>query len=300
MILKFYVLRQYYFSIIGKIHKLRIGDNMAIMHPGPKLDRWNHIFKADGRALIVALDHLPSGLMKGWEFPEKTLSEILRGEADAIMTNFGILKHFSHVLSDKIGRILRLDGGPSYLLEAWPDYSKWDAFYTVSDAINIGADAVIANVFIGGQSEVECLKVAARMAGDCLTQNMPCAFEPIPTGKMVKNEYSPEMLAFSSRMAAEFGADFIKTLYTGDKDSFGYVTSRCPIPILMAGGPKVESDLAFLESVKGMLDGGGRGVFVGRNVWQHENPSGMLRALRKIIHENVTPEVAIEELEKVK
>lgn len=259
---------------------------MNIFHPGPKLERWNRIFQKDGRALIVALDHLPSGLMKGWEFPEKTLSKIIEGKPDAIMTNFGILKQYAPLLSDHVGTILRVDGGPSYLLEEWPDYSRWEAFFSVEDALNLGADAVIVNTFIGGRSEVDCFRVATKIASDCLKLGVPCAFEPIPANKMVKNEFSPEIIAFACRMAAEFGADFIKTLYTGDPESFEFVTSRCPIPVLMAGGPKSEGGQSFLDSVKGMLAGGGAGIFVGRNVWQHDNPPEILATLRKIIHEN--------------
>jgi DhnA family fructose-bisphosphate aldolase class Ia len=232
--------------------------------------------------------------MKGWEFPEQTLERIIEGRPDGLMTNFGILKQFSPLLSDHFGTILRVDGGPSYLLEEWPDYSRWEAFFSVEDAINVGADAVIINAFIGGRSEVDCFRVATKMASDCLKLGVPCAFEPIPSGKMVKNEFSPEMIAFACRMAAEFGADFIKTLYTGDPESFKYVTTRCPIPVLMAGGPKLDSERSLLEAVKGMIEGGGSGIFVGRNVWQHQNPQAMLAALRKVIHENASVEEALE------
>lgn len=266
---------------------------MHIFHPGPKLERWNRIFNKDGRALIVALDHIPSGLMNGWEYPEETLKKIIAGKPDAIMTNFGILKHFAPMILDNVGTILRVDGGPSYLLEEWPDFSKWEAFFSVEDAINVGADAVIVNAFIGGRAELDCFRVATRIAADCYKLGMPCAFEPIPSGKMIKNEYSAEVLSFACRMAAEFGADFIKTLYTGESDSFKKVTSRCPIPVLMAGGPKLEDELSLFTSVKGMLDGGGAGIFVGRNVWQHRNPERMLLALGDIIHNDASIEDAL-------
>ncbi len=269
---------------------------MRIIEPGPTLERWNHIFNSDGRALIVALDHIPGGMLPGWEFPDKTLEKVLEGRPDAVMANFGILKQYSRLFSDKVGRILRIDGGPSYLLENWPEYTRWEAFYTVEDAINVGADGIIANLFIGGSSEVDCFLNASRAAADCLRLNVLCAFEPIPSSKLMRNDYAPESIAFSCRMAAEFGADFIKTLYTGQRESFHYVTSRCPVPVLMAGGPKTDIDQSLLESVRGMLDAGGCGIFVGRNVWQHDNPVKILRALGKLIHEDSTVEIALKEL----
>lgn len=274
---------------------------MKPVHPGPKQVRWNRIFKSDGRALIVALDHIPSGLMQGWEFPEETLNQILEGKPDAIMANFGILKRFAHLLTEDVGTILRLDGGPSYLVEDWPNYSHWDAFYSVEDAINLGADAVIANVFIGGRSEIDSMRVAARMAADCLRLGLPCAFEPLPVegAPTIKNYLDPEIIAFASRMAAEFGADFIKTYYTGNPETFRRVTARCPVPVLMAGGPKLDSDRHVLEAVHGMLQGGGCGIFIGRNAWQHRNPPVLLRALGQLLHQNMTLEDTQGQLDQI-
>lgn len=269
---------------------------MSTIHPGPMQERWNRIFGESGKSLIVALDHIPSGLMKGWEHPADTLKKIVDGNPNGVMVNFGILKQYSQLFSNGIATILRMDGGPSYLLEEWPDYSNWGAFYSVQDAIRLGADGVIVNVFIGGRSEVDSLKTAAKIAADCLQYGVPCAFEPLPVGSMIRNEYDPQMIAFAARMAAEFGADFIKTYYTGDRETFRFVTSRCPVPVLIAGGPKTHSERQLFETIKGMLDGGGCGAFVGRNIWQHHDPTGMLRALRLLIHEAISVDDAIMEL----
>lgn len=249
---------------------------------------WNKIFPGGGNSLIVALDHTPSGIMKGWEYPAETLSTILEGKPDAIMSNYGIFKIFKKLIPKQMGKILRLDGGPSYLLEEWPYFSQWGGLFTVQDAYDLGVDAVIVNIFWGGQVEMDSLQFAARVAADCFKLGMPCAIEPIVVHDNKGQEGGIEILSFAARMASEIGADFVKVSYSGDCKSFGLVTSRCPVPVLTAGGPKLTDDEHLLASVKGSLDGGGRGVFMGRNVWQHKDPISLLRALRSIIHHKST------------
>jgi len=256
--------------------------------------RLNRILNPSGYSLIVAIDHIPSGFMEGWEYPESTIEKILEGNPDAVMATFGILKRFASMFAGRVSKILRLDGGPTYLLQDWPDCSVWDAFYTVEDAVNLGADGVIASVLLGSRVEMECMRVAARVAGDCLKYNLPCIFEAVPVeGQAIKNKLDPQMIAFAARLAAELGADCIKTYYPGDPNSFRLVTSRCPVPVLMAGGPKLDSERQLCEAVKGMLEGGGRGAFIGRNIWQHPNPPALLRALGGLIHKNITLDEAL-------
>ena len=259
--------------------------------------RWNWLFKSDGYALIIALDHISSGFMHGWEYPEKTIELILEGKPDAVLTNFGILKRFAPQFAGQVGTILRLDGGHTYLLDEWPDCSRWEQLYSVEDAVNLGADGVIVNLLLGGRVEVECIRIGARVAGDCLKQGMPCSFEALPVeGVAIKNKLDPGMISFASRMAAELGADFVKTYYSGDAESFKFITTRCPVPVLMAGGPKLDTDRQLLEAVKGMLDGGGRGIVIGRNAWQHRNPPALIRALGCLIYGHTAVEVAMQQL----
>ena len=257
--------------------------------------RWNRIFGQDNRSLIVALDHTASGFMEGWEYPEKTLEKILAGSPNAILANFGILKRFSKHLENRVGRILRLDGGPTDLIEKWPNCSVWKALYTVQDALNLGVDAVIVTLFIGNHLEAISMEIAARVAADCAANNIPCAIHAVPVeSSILKNGNDPEIVAFASRLGAELGADFINTYYTGTPEDFKRVTSRCPVPVLTAGGPKTNSDKKILELVKAILDGGGQGVFMGRNVWQNQDPTKILKALGFLIHENCSAEIALE------
>jgi len=125
---------------------------------------------------------------------------------------------------------------------------------------------------------------------------MPLIAMMYPRGKDIKNQNAAEVVAHVARVGAELGADIIKTNYTGDVDSFRDVVRGCPVPVVMAGGPKTNSDEEFLAMVRGAIEAGGRGVAIGRNVFQHDNPTAMTRALTLVVHRNASVEEAMEAL----
>ena len=94
-------------------------------------------------------------------------------------------------------------------------------------------------------------------------------------------------------MAAELGADLVKTVYTGDPDSFRLVTRGCPVPVVVAGGSKT-SDLATLELIEGAMEGGAAGISIGRNAFQHPAPDRFVRAAAEIVHRGCSAEEALE------
>jgi len=258
--------------------------------------RRSRIFGKNGRAIIVALDHIASGLMRGWEYPEETLEKILDECPDAILANFGILKRFGHLLSEQVSTILRLDGGPTDLVESWPHLSDWKALYTVKDALNLGVDGVMATLYVGSHLEVVSMEIVAKVASECLGYEIPCAFHAVPVeGPAIKNIYDPDIISFAARLAAELGADFVNTYYPRDPTNLRLVTSRCPVPVLISGGAKLESEYELFKIVTGMLAGGGSGLFIGRNVWQHRNPPLILKSLKRIIHQNATIDEVLED-----
>jgi class I fructose-bisphosphate aldolase len=96
-----------------------------------------------------------------------------------------------------------------------------------------------------------------------------------------------------ARLGAELGADIVKVSYTGSAESFRQVVSGCPVPVVIAGGPKMDSDRDILEMVKGSVDAGGAGISIGRNVFQHRNPSRMVGAMSLLVNENASVEEAL-------
>jgi DhnA family fructose-bisphosphate aldolase class Ia len=251
------------------------------------MERLGKIFRDDGRAVIVPIDHtLSGGVMAGWERPGETLSQIIEGGADAIMSTYGILKQFRHLLAGKVATILRLDGGMTFFREGWNEYTEWRLLYQVEDALRIGADGVIVMGFFGAECELDTIEIMAGVAAECEKQKVPLAVEALPCpGAWEGDCFDPEAVAAAARLGAEYGADFIKTYYPGSVEGFRRVTTSCPVPVLIAGGPKMPTDRDVLETVRGMLDAGGAGVFYGRNVWQHEDTTAMTRALCEVIHD---------------
>jgi DhnA family fructose-bisphosphate aldolase class Ia len=264
-----------------------------------KKARLSRVFSQDGHSLIVAMDHAATfGPMAGLEKPGELIEKVIEGGADAIMTTFGVVKQFYHLLQGRVGVILRVDGGPtSYGLDAFLTKGEWNLLYSVEEAVKLGADGVIAMAFLGVPGEGAILKGLASVAERCQEWGMPLLVETLPIlSEKINNPYDAEHVSVAARIAQEYGADFIKTNYTGNSESFSRVTGVCAVPVLIAGGPKMDSPREVLEVVKGSVDAGGKGVVFGRNIWQYKDPAAMTRAIANIVHEGATVMKALKEL----
>jgi DhnA family fructose-bisphosphate aldolase class Ia len=117
-----------------------------------------------------------------------------------------------------------------------------------------------------------------------------------PRGPNIQNENGFDVVSHAARIGAELGADIVKTVYTGDLESFRNVVRGCPVPVVVAGGPKMNTDLDVLQLAESSVKAGAAGLSFGRNVFQHKNPEKMSRALTMIVHEDATAEKAIKVL----
>ncbi|MBS7250253.1 MAG: fructose-bisphosphate aldolase [Candidatus Freyarchaeota archaeon] len=261
--------------------------------------RLGRIFQKDGRSLVVALDHsFTFGPMQGIEKPGETIEKVIEGGADAIMTSYGIIKEFHDLMVGRVGTILRLDsGGSIYSLLDFNKVTDWHLIYSVEEAVRLGVDGVIVMGFFGAPCEAATLEILGYVAEECHKWGMPLLAETLPmVGNIVKDAYDVGHVSFAARIGQEYGADFIKTNYTGSPESFRKVIENCSIPVLIAGGAKMETPKDVLGVVRGAIDAGGKGVVFGRNIWQYKNPTAMTRAIAKIIHQNATVEEALKEL----
>ena len=127
---------------------------------------------------------------------------------------------------------------------------------------------------------------------------MPLLAMMYPRGKKITNQYGVEVVKHAARIGAELGADIIKTNYTGNLDTFREVVSGCPVPVVMAGGPKTKTNEEFCQMVYDSIQAGGAGVAAGRNVFQHEHPTKMVRVLCGIVHEELDVETALKKYMK--
>jgi len=168
---------------------------------------------------------------------------------------------------------------------------------TLEEAIRLGADAVSAHVNIGEQEEDKMLEFLGALSEQCEYFGIPLLAMMYPRGPNIKSEHEFEVVSHAARIGAELGADLVKTVYTGNLDSFRRVVRSCPVPIVVAGGPSMKSDLEVLDLAENSMKAGAAGLSFGRNVFQHRNPEAMSRALAAIVHNGATSQEASRILE---
>jgi DhnA family fructose-bisphosphate aldolase class Ia len=253
-----------------------------------KIRRLRHIFREDGKTLIIAMDHgTNAGAMPGIENPGKAIASIVAGGADAIIANPGLAKAFESALAG-IGLILRLDLPPTMIGKGHESLVAYDVRY----ALQLGADAVIVNGAPGVEMEKITLPAIAKVVQACDPVGMPVVGEMAPGGFDAEPSYRTlENLVLSARIASELGADMVKIAYS---PGFEKVVRGCFCPVVVLGGSKSPDAKVFLSSIKEAIDAGAKGVAVGRNAWGAENIYGMARALAAIVHGGASAEEAYE------
>ncbi len=248
--------------------------------------------RENGKSIIVPLDHgLTVGPIKGIE---NNLGEIVNkvalGGANAVLGHIGIPLYAHRGYGPDIGLILHISGSTS--LSPMSNYKV--LVNTVLEAVKLGADGVSLHINIGTQSDPEMLEILGRVSRECREYGMPLIAMMYPRGENIDDEYDVEVVKIAARVAAELGVDIVKTNWTGDPDSFKEVVRGCMAPVIIAGGEKVGLR-GILEITKQSIDVGGAGVAYGRNVFQAEDPTKVVRALYLIVNKNYDIEEAIRE-----
>jgi DhnA family fructose-bisphosphate aldolase class Ia len=261
---------------------------------GLKTHRWNHIFRPDGKAVIFAMDHAGVfGMMAGLERPGELIQKVRAGGADAILTTYGVSTRFAREIG-VMGLILRLDGGNSRLTKG---HNPTRLVLDVYDALRIGADAVGVMGQPGSQFESEMLPYLSEVVGQCAEWNVPVMAEMLPAGFENPVEmWTPDNIGHACRIGAELGADFIKTNYSGDPESFGRICSQVYVPIVVLGGGKSKAPRDLLTGIHESMLAGASGVAVGRNIYQYPAPDKITAAIAAIVHGGVTVDAALEYL----
>lgn len=246
-----------------------------------------------GRSVIVPMDHgVTAGPIYGLTDMRHAVNAVAEGGANAVLLHKGIVISGHRGYGKDIGLIIHISASTSL----GPDPLTKVTVATVEEAIRLGADTVSMHVNVGAETEAEMLEALGMTAMVCEEWGMPLLAMMYPRGKKVKNEHDAEVVSHAARVGAELGADLIKTNYTGDPDSFKDVILGCPVPVIIAGGPKANTDAEVLEMVEDAISVGASGVSIGRNVFQHKNPADMTRAMSKIVHEGLSAKEAIEML----
>ena len=243
-----------------------------------------------GRSVVVPMDHgVTVGPIYGLTDMKQAVNAIAEGGANAVLVHKGIVIAGHRGYGKDIGLILHLSA--STMLG--PDPLDKVMVATVEEAIKMGADAVSMHVNVGAETEAGMLEALGETAMVCEEWGMPLLAMMYPRGEKVKREHEVEVVKHVARVGAELGADVIKTNYTGDPDTFKDVIDSCPVPVIIAGGPKTDTDEDVLKMVEDAISVGAAGVSIGRNVFQHKNPKDMTIAISKVVHEGVSAEEAM-------
>ncbi|RMF90129.1 MAG: fructose-bisphosphate aldolase [Methanobacteriota archaeon] len=249
------------------------------------------------KTIIVPMDHGVSvGPIEGLVDMPKAVNTVAEGGANAVLLHKGVIKTGHRGYGRDIGLIMHLSASTSL----GPDPNNKVLVSTVEEAIKLGADAVSVHINIGAEEEAEMLMKLGRVSRECAEWGMPLLAMMYPRGKKIKSEHDVEVVKLAARVGAELGADMVKTNYTGDIDSFKEVTKGCPVPVVIAGGPKMSTPTEVLQMVHDAIEAGAAGTSIGRNIFQHESPAAMCAAIAEIVHNKATVAEAKKELKHLR
>ncbi len=252
-------------------------------------NRLSRIFKSDGRTVMLAVDHgYFLGPTERLEDARKTITPLLP-YADSIMLTRGILRNCVDA-SMNVPVVLRVSGGASIISK---DLSNEAITASIEDAIRVNASAVTLSIFIGAEYEHQSIVNLSKLVDEGEKYGIPVLAVTAVGKEMVRDA---RYLGLACRIAAEMGAHMVKTYYCKD---FEKVVNGCPVPIIIAGGKKIPEKDA-LELTYNAIREGAAGVDMGRNIWQSDHPVAMIKAVRKIVHENVSADEAYEYFNSIK
>jgi fructose-bisphosphate aldolase/2-amino-3,7-dideoxy-D-threo-hept-6-ulosonate synthase len=241
------------------------------------------------RTVIVPMDHgISVGPIAGITDLPATVDRVAEGGANAVLGHMGLPLHGHRGYGRDVGLIIHLSASSSLS----PDPNHKVLVTEVEDAIRVGADAVSIHVNVGAEDEAEMLHDLGRVARTCDLWGMPLIAMMYPRGAKVKSEHGVDYVKLAARIGSELGADIVKTNYTGSPDSFREVVQGCSVPVVIAGGPKVETEKELLQMVYDAISVGGKGVAFGRNIFQAENPTLLVKKLCAVVHLGYSAEEA--------
>jgi fructose-bisphosphate aldolase/2-amino-3,7-dideoxy-D-threo-hept-6-ulosonate synthase len=254
--------------------------------------RLSRILKKD-RMLCIPMDHgISNGPIPGLENIHSVIYQCEKAGLTCVLVNKGIIKTLPRAID--IGLIVHLSGSTSI----GPAPNGKVLMGSVEEALRLGADAVSVHINIGAKEEPEMLYNLGMISDECDEWNIPLIAMMYPRGETIKNQYDPEIVAHTARIGAEAGADIVKSVYTGEVNSFRKVVKSCPVPIVIAGGPKAKTDKDIVEMCFGAMEAGAKGVTFGRNIFQHRNPPAIIHALSNIILGGKSPKEVLADLEQ--
>ncbi|WP_456444146.1 class I fructose-bisphosphate aldolase [Thermococcus sp.] len=263
--------------------------------------RLKRFFRRDGRALIFAMDHGfehgPTDFERHWEHvnPKIIMRKVVRAGIDGVMMLPGTVRLAGDELKADTGLMVKLTSKTN--LRPKSEQLLQSQLGFVEDAIKLGADAIAATVYWGSPLEDVMMRQFAEIASYAHDLGFPVVQFAYPRGPYITERYGKKedyrVVMYGARAAVESGADMIKTYWTGSRETFAKVVEAAAgVPVLLSGGAKTDNPVDFLKLVWEVIEAGGAGAVVGRNIFQRENPEPFIKALLKVVHRNEDPEEA--------
>lgn len=250
--------------------------------------------RTTGRTIIVPMDHgVTMGLVDGLIDMREAVNDMAKAGADAVLMHKGLVRCSYRSSGRDIGLIIHLSASTALS----PQGNTKTLVGSVEEGIKHGADAVSIHINLGDPNEREMLADFGRVAEACDNWHMPLLAMVYARGPQVKNGYDPKAVAHCARVGVELGADIVKVAYPGSIEGFAEVVEGCCVPVVIAGGERMDSDRAILQMTYDSIQAGGAGISMGRNVFQHPNRVNLIRGLRAIVQENATVDQALKVME---
>jgi len=246
-----------------------------------------------GRTIIAPLDHgVTVGPIEGIVDMRDTVTRIVEGGANAVLMHKGVVPAGHRAKGRDIGLIVHLSASTN--LSPYPGAKT--LVCDVEEAIQLGADAVSLHVNLGDEAERHMLADLGHTTREASRWGIPVLAMVYGRGPKIKDEFDPDVVAHCARVGMELGADVVKVPYTGSPETFARVVAGARVPVVIAGGPKTATTRDFLRMVYDSVQAGGAGLSVGRNIFQHKDPTRLLQALGKVVHNGRSVDEAMEGL----
>lgn len=265
---------------------------MTTLGKAVRLERMKN--PASGRILTVAMDHAPSyGVMSGLENIQALIEKIASSGPDAMLLMKGTAERCFRPYAGRISLIMKC----SSLSPFHPEHDVWVSH--VEDALRLGADAIAMALTVGSAHQPYLLSNLAALVREAEQVGMPVIVHAYPNGELVPPDerYTARQVKYAARLGMELGVDIVKTFYTGSAETFAEVVeTAAPALVVAAGGPRLETDADVLRMAYAVVQAGAAGITFGRNVWQSDEASRMLRALGRILHQGADLDATIDQL----
>jgi 2-amino-4,5-dihydroxy-6-oxo-7-(phosphonooxy)heptanoate synthase len=248
----------------------------------------------DRRLLVVPMDHsVTDGSISGGARLDRLVGQLAGAGVDAVVLHKGALRHLDGGRFAELSLIVHLSASTVHA----PDPDAKYLVSSVEESLRLGADAVSVHVNLGSDQEAAQLRDLAAVSDACDRWNVPLLAMMYPRGPKISDPRDPAVVAHAVAIAVDLGVDIVKTVPAGTTAELREITRDCPLPVILAGGPRRDSTRELASFVEDGLRAGAAGVAMGRNIFQQADPGAAARLVAGIVHRRVEAPLRAERFE---